>query len=155
MNPTRPPKLAYALGYLGLLPFVLCSAAVLLGWPFPTWWFAGLLVYSAAIASFLGGIHWGFAMQRHVAQAAGGAPAPAHAKQMLWGVTPTALAFFAALLKPGWNVVALSAVLLLCLWVDRKAYKEAGLAGWLPLRYQLTAVAVLCLAATAWRVWPR
>jgi len=55
-----PPAVAW-LGYGGLLPF-LALAATGLWAPGTPWWSAALLAYGAVILSFVGALHWGFAM---------------------------------------------------------------------------------------------
>ena len=63
-NATQPPKLAFALGLAGLVPFV--SGALGL-WVTPEAWrervLEELLSYAAITLAFLGAIHWGLAMR--------------------------------------------------------------------------------------------
>lgn len=144
-GPARPPAVAQALGYAGLLPFAAGAAAV---WTLPApqqaWAVQGLAAYAALIATFLGGIHWGLAMR---------APQPP-ALWLLWGVLPSLLVWGALLALPVWGASsalwALAATLLLCLLVDRRLYPAQGLGGWLGLRWRLTAVAALsCIVGAA------
>jgi hypothetical protein len=133
------------LGHAGLLPFL---AGALLVWVLddPTARAAsarGLAAYGALIASFLGGVHWGSAMRQP-------APPPVW---LAWGVTPSLLAWPALVLPPGPGLVLLAAVLLLCWAVDRRLYPAQGLARWLTLRLQLSAVAAACCAAGAAGAW--
>ena len=129
-----PSPLARRLGYAGLLPFV---AGALLVWivhdDLRPELMRGLALYAAAIASFLGGIHWGLAMQA-------GSPS----RHLAWGVLPSLLAWPAAWMPPGAGLVMLGALLLASYAVDRQLYPAAGAQGWLLLRFRLSAVAGLC-----------
>lgn len=136
------PPLALCLSYAGLLPFV--GLAGLL-WAAPAAWSPiaakALLVYGALIASFLGGIHWSIA-QRDAS--------PAASRRYLWGVTPSLLAWIAALLPVTDGLILVGVLLMGCYAVDRSTYGRCGLVHWLPLRMQLTVVAVLSCLAGAW-----
>lgn len=135
-------KTIQRLGYAGLIPFVLLS---LLMWlvhvellPFVS---IALAAYAAAIASFLGGIHWGLGFMK-------GEASPRF--HFLWGVVPSLFAWL-ALMMPAYAALPLLAlVLVACYAVDRKTYPAVGLSRWLPLRLQLTIVATLsCLSGAA------
>lgn len=132
----NPPlnTVAQRLGYLALLPFVLGALLV---------WFvradvrsaaaAALSAYAAVIVAFLGGIHWGFGMRQE---------APA-ASLFVWGVAPALVACVALLMQPSAGLVIHGAMLVACYLVDRKVYPQQGAAGWLTLRFRLSAVASL------------
>ncbi len=66
----RTLRLLWALGLSGLLPFAAAALAVLLA---PDYWggFArgALIAYGAVILSFLGAVHWGFALRAPAAEA--------------------------------------------------------------------------------------
>jgi len=143
-----PSAAARHLGRAGLLPFVACAAVALWG---PAAWqpaaAAALAAYAAVIVSFLGGIHWGLAM-RHQPQAG--------TMLLAWGVVPSLLAWPALLLPSTPGLGLLGTVLLLCYAADRRLYPPQGMAAWLGLRAQLTAVASLsCWAAAAAQQWLR
>lgn len=133
------------LGYGGLLPFA--GLAVLL-WLVPPRLHSvialSLLGYGALIASFLGGIHWGTGFLM-------GDAAPR--TQFVWGVVPSLLAWLALILPPRTGLVMLALVLLACFLADRMTYPAIGLGRWLPMRLQLTAVAVISCALGALRLW--
>ena len=141
MNADRPPPLALALGWAGVLPFVGCAALALVG---PEAWRApaaqALLAYGATIVAFLGGLHWGFAMR---------GPGPAEPARLAWGVLPSLLAWPALLLPPAAGLALLAGALALCYAVDHRAYPRLGLAAWLGLRRGLSAVAIASCAAVA------
>jgi hypothetical protein len=136
-----PSTAALWLGYAGLLPFV---AGAAWAWIAPT---AGgpaggalLLAYAAAIVSFLGGIHWGLALRDPLAREG----------QLLWGVTPSLVAWGALLVPARAGLAACAAALIACYLVDRRLYAREGLAAWLTLRWRLTAIAGLsCLVGAA------
>ncbi|GAB4118969.1 MAG: hypothetical protein Fur0014_19940 [Rubrivivax sp.] len=136
---SAPPRLALALGWAGVLPFVGCAALALAG---PEAWRAlaaqALLAYGATIVSFLGGLHWGFAMR-----------GPAEPARLAWGVLPSLLAWPALLLPPAAGLALLTAALALCYAVDHRAYPRLGLAPWLGLRRGLSAVAIASCGAVA------
>lgn len=136
MNP-RPSRTACQLGIAGLLPFVAGAIAL---WSLPptesAWVSRALAAYAATIVAFLGGLHWGLA-------ARGGQSA----RQYVWGVVPSLLAWVALLLPSGQGLAVLGGTLVACYAVDRRVLPAQGLAGWLPLRAALTAVAAAsCLA---------
>lgn len=138
-------KTVLRLGYGGLLPFA--GLAVLL-WLVPPRLHSvvalSLLGYGALIASFLGGIHWGTGFLM-------GDAAPR--AQFVWGVVPSLLAWLALMLPPRTGLVMLALVLLACFLADRMTYPAIGLGRWLPMRLQLTAVAVISCALGALRLW--
>lgn len=64
-NPASAPslsRLAFGLGYAGLLPQILCIAVILAGHEWRYAALAGGFAYAAAIFSFLGGVWWGQAV---------------------------------------------------------------------------------------------
>jgi Protein of unknown function (DUF3429) len=131
-----PTPLAQALGYAGLLPFVAGALLAGQGLAGAAW----LLTYAASIVSFLGGIHWGLALRE---------PQPRSAS-LLWGVTPSLLAWVALLLPAGAGLLVSAGALVTCYAVDRRLYAREQLSGWLGLRLRLTVVASLsCVAGAA------
>ncbi|MET0210392.1 MAG: DUF3429 domain-containing protein [Burkholderiaceae bacterium] len=138
---SEPGPIAHRLGYAGLIPFVAGAALVWLvhadAHPYVV---DALSKYGAVIVSFLGGIHWGYAMRE-------GRP-EAHA--FAWGIVPSLLAWIAALMPAHAGLAALGFVLVACWLVDRRIYPRHGLARWLTLRFRLTLVASLsCFLAAA------
>lgn len=129
-----PTPAALRLGHAGLLPFVLGAALTWLvrpdALPFVT---AALSAYAAVIVSFLGGIHWGFAMR----QSSPPVSLP------LWGVVPSLVAWVAVLMPAYAGLVVHGAMLVVCYLVDRRVYPAQGAAAWLTLRFRLTAGASL------------
>ena len=130
------------LGYAGLVPFVLLAALM---WlidrellPFVAIALGG---YAAAIASFLGGVHWGIGFMK-------GGTAPRF--HFIWGVVPSLIAWLALMMPAYAALPLLGLVLVACYGVDRHTYPAVGLASWLPMRLRLTLVATLsCLLGAA------
>ena len=141
---STPSTTARVLGLAGLLPFVAGALALaLLDAPgLKAWAGTALTVYGALIATFLGGIHWGLAMQD---------VQPVNVR-LGWGVSPSLLAWVALLLPVGMGLPWLAVLLVTCYAVDRTLYASAGLSGWLGLRLQLTSVATLSCLVGAWAV---
>ena len=142
MPESTPDTTARRLGYAGLIPFVLLAFLLWIVEPdLRPWLTIALTSYAALIATFLGGIYWGIAGSMSVD--------PTSAQRsfhLIWGITPSLIAWL-ALIMPAYAGLPLIAVLLVaCYVVDRKSYPAAGWSAWLPMRLQLTAVAVLsCL----------
>jgi hypothetical protein len=141
---TPLPPLARLLGLLGLLPFLGCAGVVFVaeGWPRSLALLA-LAGYGAVILSFLGAVHWGFALA---------APdAAAERARLIGGVLPSLWAWpTLVLLPPSLACVALAIGLGLALVAEEFALAR----GFTPRAYQglrrlLTAVAAACLLAAA------
>jgi Protein of unknown function (DUF3429) len=137
----QPSLLARRLGYAGLVPFALL--AILL-WTVradvqPVVAMA-LVGYGAVIASFLGGVHWGIAGQL---------PQGSAKFHYIWGVAPSLVGWVAVVMPSTVGLPLLGLTLTACYLVDRRSYPRVGWAAWLPMRLQLTAVAVLSCALGA------
>jgi hypothetical protein len=154
MTRTAALRSAHTLGILGLLPFF---ALALLSW-LPDAASIGqlaiaplarlsLAAYAAVILSFLGAVHWGFAL------ADSGMSLPLARQSLRWGVVPSLLGWLALMLLfagvAPWLVFALLiADLLLALLADGALLRQrpASGRGYLELRSRLTAGASLALA---------
>ncbi len=140
---SAPPAWANALGYAGLIPFVVLSAAFF--WPehaSHAFISHALSSYAVAIISFLGAIHWGLEMRESPTAAT--TPAP-----WIWGITPSLLAWFTTLLTPPFNLLCMAVLLWLCYRVDQKRYPHYQLESWLPMRFRLTLVAsISCMVSS-------
>ena len=146
-----PPPLVRKLGYAGLIPFVLLAGLLWIVRADVQGWVAiALVAYAASIVSFLGAVHWGLAQRLAFLQS--GSNAARIRFHYIWGVAPSLMAWAAAIIPAYAGLPLLGLILSACYLVDRHTYSGAGMALWLPLRLQLTVVAVLsCLlgAATA------
>ncbi len=146
------PLLAILLGLAGLIPFV-AGAVVILFYPstVPVPGLVGALAgYGAVILSFLGAVHWGLAL----ADDPIGVPGRARiaAGRLTLGVLP-ALAGWASLLilttgRPRLSLLLLLVGFAVVTAVETRAGR-AGLMprGYLPLRWLLSGVVMVCLAA--------
>ncbi|MEK9951686.1 MAG: DUF3429 domain-containing protein [Curvibacter sp.] len=152
----QPPRVVALLGYGGLLPFAAGALGLLFAPMGHALWQTVLLGYAAIILSFVGALHWGFAM---------GADAPEAPGLYRWSVVP-ALLGWVALLLPGVlpllgsdsrTGTALAAALLILAYAahylqDRRLARHQPLPYWyLPLRLRLSTGAVLALAVLAAR----
>jgi hypothetical protein len=152
--------LVLLLGLLGLIPFLVC-AYLACAWRDPSEGRAliALIAYGAVILSFLGGVHWGFALSEPPPSLAGLAPPPAgtnpaHRPRIALGVVPSLIGWLALLIA----VLAPSPVIGLCVLIagflvtnigEHSAYQR----GWVPARYLwlrwfLTIVVVALLITT-------
>ena len=143
---TLPRTVAW-LGYGGLLPFVALAAASLVAQfkgVAPALWEAALITYGAAILSFVGALHWSFAMTLR------GLTASQRTASYVWSVVPALLAWVALLVTPLAATALLVGGFIAHYWRDRLLAAHAELPGWyLPMRLRLTMVACLCLATPA------
>ncbi len=137
----RPALVAW-LGYGGLLPFVV-PALVLATDPHHTaLWLRALLGYGAVILSFVGALHWGFAMAHPAVAARQGAALYG------WSVVPSLAGWVALLLEPTAGAALLVAGFVAHALQDLRLSRYLALPPWyLPLRAQLTGVACLCLGS--------
>ncbi len=136
-------RLSHQLGYAGLLPFIVMLFGV---------WFAdvswlqdfvkGQLAYGIVILSFRGGVHWGAGMLSSELSAID------TKKALMWGVTPSLIAWSATLFG-GFGFAVLMAGFVAALKVDQQLYPAYGMPDWLlDLRKRLTIVVVLVLMTT-------
>ena len=136
-------RLSHLLGFAGLIPFFLMMAGTWLA--DPSWlndFVRGQLAYGIVILSFLGGVHWGAAMMCSDLSLADTKLA------LLWGVTPSLIAWSATLFG-GFGFAVLMAGFIAALQVDKQLFARYRMPPWLMgLRWRLTVAVVLMLAAT-------
>lgn len=138
---TLPRSVAW-LGYGGLLPFIILAPASLLDAHHGPFWSAALFAYGAIILSFIGALHWGFAM------ALNELTAPQKTTRFIWSTVPALVAWPTLLLSPALAGPLLISVFIIHYWQDWRLNAQANLPAWyLPLRFHLTAVACLSLGA--------
>ncbi len=133
---SRVPLPAAWLGGLGLLPFI--AGVVLVAGIDAKWALDPLRFYAAAILSFLGGVHWGLAIDDSSGRAAwirlGGS------------VLPALVAWLALLMAPAPGLLLSAAAFALLLLADVLAVRKRMAPRWYPqLRVPLTAIVVVCL----------
>ena len=144
MNPHFLNKrLSHLLGFAGLLPFFLLMLGTCIA---DTLWMAyfirGQLAYGMVILAFLGGIHWGAAMICTELSLSDTKQA------LLWGVTPSLIAWSATLFG-GFGFAVLMAGFIAAWLMDRRLYSRYGMPEWLiVLRLRLTLTVIVLLLAT-------
>ena len=146
---TRPlPRLAILLGLAGLLPFVLCSLGALsLSSDASTRSLLALVAYGATILAFLGGVHWGFALDE-----SGTASERAQRARFGLGVLPSLIGWTAMLVTfiglPTTGLLVLTAGFVATTAVEGQAARR-GLVPhhYMWLRWGLSAVVIVCLAS--------
>ncbi|MEQ8585483.1 MAG: DUF3429 domain-containing protein [Thalassobaculaceae bacterium] len=140
---TDIPLPARLLGFAGVIPFVGGAAGV---WALQAPWdwvvLNAQVYYGCAILSFLGAVHWGRALASPLQGEALWRP-------LAWSVTPSLLAWVAALAKPDLGIVLLVGGLVAAFMVDR----SATALGWFPawygvLRKYLSIIAVASLGVS-------
>ncbi|MND39363.1 hypothetical protein D3C80_300770 [compost metagenome] len=98
--------------------------------------------YGAVILSFVGALHWGFAMTLQ------DLPAKQRQERLVWSVIPALIGWVSTLLPVPVGCLVLTFGFVGHLWQDRKLAQAVP--GWyLPMRVHLTAVASLCLLVSA------
>jgi hypothetical protein len=141
----RLPTLAILLAVLGLVPFLVFALAAMRAPPGgPGRAFAILMAYAAAMLAFLGGVHWGFALQE--APAAPEARRIEHARLTL-GVVPALIAWLALLLP----LADLGLAVLIAGYIGAAVVEDQGrrrgvvAPGYMWLRWATTVVVVALL----------
>ena len=135
---------ARVLGIAGLLPFLLMSLAT---WLVPLEMLPQIvrsqIGYGIAVLSFLGGIHWGGAL------ATGTLSVAQTKKALAWGVLPSFIAFTALPVDTGFAFAVLTIGFAASYQIDKHLYQWYKMPEWmLRLRFKLTCITVLALAAT-------
>lgn len=144
MMASPSPKRVALLGYGGLLPFIGLALGSVVDHHHALLWGDALHAYGAVILSFVGALHWGFAM---LASDLDDAERDA---RYLWSVIPALLAWPALLLSGPLASGLLVLGFALHYWQDRRLAKCCVMPPWyLPLRGRLTGVACLCLIVSA------
>jgi len=144
-NHQTVPSSAFWLGWLGVIPFALCSlVSVFSNGALNASGVTALLTYGAIILSFLGGIHWGLAI--HTDQSG----KPNMLQRLVISVIPALLAWVSLMLAPAPGCVLLSCAFIAMLFVDVYA-SRAGLApAWYArLRVPLSSAAAASLLVAA------
>ncbi|CAH1043862.1 DUF3429 domain-containing protein [Halomonas sp. TD01] len=126
---------AWLLGLAGLIPFI---AGGLFAWWAPSVWQVtavyGFSYYSAVILSFLGGVHWGAALQ---------VPRPGNRRRLIIAMVPSLIAWPALLFDVVTGLWVLVAGFILIGGYDLSRDGREGFPHWyLKLRCVLTGVVV-------------
>ena len=130
---------AKALGYAGLIPFLVFSIGCWVPLPYVANAPFILTTYGAVILSFMGAVHWGVAMARQDQH---------RDNYFIASIIPALIAWAALLLTQAMALVILLVGFIGLYVYDRSVEKAQALPGWyIPMRTRLTAVVVLCLAS--------
>ena len=135
------PGLVAALGYGGLIPFLACLVGQLSGLLAEqiNWLFL-LVAYGAVILSFVGALHWGFAMTMPALST------DRRQQAYLWSVIPALIGFLALALPVRLGCSLLILGFALAYWRDIDLAHHVPLPAWYPkLRFRLSMVVCGCL----------
>ncbi|MFV3402948.1 MULTISPECIES: DUF3429 domain-containing protein [Pseudomonas] len=139
---TLPAARFALLGYAGLLPFLGCTALIFFYQDGRAFASLMLISYGAVILSFVGALHWAFAM------ALEGLAAEERRDRLRWSVVPALIGWVSLLLPAPWAYVTLVLGFVSHLKQDRKLLESVP--GWYPsMRAHLTVVASVCLLLSA------
>lgn len=137
----RPPPVVGILGYGGLIPFITSATfrwLNLLGRA--DQWLLLLVAYGAVILSFVGALHWGFAMM------APGVDRARRTQCYVWSVIPALIGIAAIGLNSSLSLTLLVSGFALAYWQDAALANRISLPAWYPrLRAHLSIVACVCL----------
>ena len=143
----RDETVATALGYAGLIPFVVLAIGAWLPLPGVTHPVEFLIAYGAVILAFMGAIHWGSAMA---------GPGGLRAKYFIASVIPALVAWITLLMPQLAALVVLLAGFIGLYVFDRTVGRSQGFPHWyVPMRQSLTGVVALCLVSTIIAVMTR
>ena len=159
----QPFAFATLLAVAGLVPFLVLAAIVLLD-PLDTPTAIEVLVtYGAVILSFLGAVHWGFALRESAHPAAGVPLSPAamgaERQLLLLGILPTVIAWIALLAMlhfalPGVALFLLLAGFFLTIVTETIGRGRGVVAGnYLTMRWGVSIVVLIALALVLFAIW--
>ena len=136
------PKL---LGYFGLLPFIVPTVFLFFDFGHLDMWRHFLISYGAVILSFVGALHWSFAMLLHEL------PIDKQRRSFLWSVVPSLAAWVSLSIPKFYGFILLTMFFAIALIRDKQLYDHVDLPAWyMPLRRNLTVVAMTCLLIAAY-----
>ena len=135
-----PPRHIVLLGYGGLLPFIGLALLILTSVEYRPLLAVALVNYGAVILSFVGALHWGFAMSVQ------NMSAELRRDRLIWSVIPALVAWLSTLLPVPVGCLLLIVGFVVHFWQDRQLVRVVNLHAWyLPMRFRLTAVVSVCL----------
>lgn len=147
LPPAPIPSVPLWLGAGGLIPFVILTGAVWISdEAYRIMAYEWLRTYAAVVLSFVGALHWGFAILH-----------PKMSPQernivMAWSVVPALVAWLALLAPLRHGLAVTAAMFALHYAMDRAFTQRFELPDWyLRLRGGLTVVVIACLALAAIR----
>ena len=143
--PEKLPGVVAILGYGGLVPFLVFAIGLGMNLRIAGLdWLYLLIAYGTAILSFVGALHWAFAMM---------IPTMSETRRRQaygWSVLPALMGFVALAINSPLGCTLLIAGVALAYWQDADLANHVDLPHWYPrLRLRLTVIAVGCLAVGA------
>ena len=132
----RVETMGMRLGYLGLIPFVFGAITVLLSQQLVSLAFQAFILYSLAILSFMGGVHWGLALITGTRQST----------RLLISVVPVVAAWICLIALPAPLTLAVLGGGFIAQWfIDRPILAELPIPSWyLEMRPRLAYVVAGC-----------
>ncbi len=156
----RLPPLAVILGTAGVIPFVICAVASFRPDPVEaSLMLRALLFYGAVILSFIGAVHWGFALSSAptdpafpVAQSLRAGERRVERAQLMLGALPALIGWVALLIgqltSTWWGLAMLIAGFAVTMGVERQAARAGAMPpGYIWLRWGVTIAVVGTLGA--------
>ncbi|NOU05055.1 MAG: DUF3429 domain-containing protein [Hyphomicrobiaceae bacterium] len=140
------PAIAKILGGMGLIPFIACAVQITSGWPMgpratgPALY--ALLLYSALIISFLGGVQWGLVLSDQDTNN--------QTRRFIVSNLPTLAAWSAAWIGGKTGLLFMAAILAVILAYEHwSATQSQTPSAYVQMRNGLTAVACAALLTSA------
>ena len=132
----RVEMMGVRLGYLGLTPFVVGAVTALLSQELVSLAFQAFVLYSIAILSFMGGVHWGLALITGTRQST----------RLLISVVPVVAAWICLIALPAPLTLAVLGGGFIAQWfIDRPILAELPIPSWyLEMRPRLAYVVAGC-----------
>lgn len=132
----RVETMGMRLGYLGLTPFVVGTVTALLSQELISLVFQAFVLYSIAILSFMGGVHWGLALITGTRQST----------RLLISVVPVVAAWICLIALPAPLTLAVLGGGFIAQWfIDRPILAELPIPSWyLEMRPRLAYVVAGC-----------
>ena len=132
----RVETMGMRLGYLGLIPFVFGAVTALLSQELVPLAFQAFILYSLAILSFMGGVHWGLALITGTRQST----------RLLISVVPVVAAWICLIALPAPLTLAVLGGGFIAQWfIDRPILAELPIPSWyLEMRPRLAYVVAGC-----------
>ena len=132
----RAETMGMRLGYLGLIPFVAGAVIALLSEELASLAFQAFILYSLAILSFMGGVHWGLTLITGTRQGT----------RLLISVVPVIVAWICLMVLPAPLTLAILGGGFIAQWfIDRPILAELPIPSWyLEMRPRLAYVVAGC-----------
>ena len=132
----RVETMGMRLGYLGLIPFMFGAVTALLSQELVSLAFQAFILYSLAILSFMGGVHWGLALITGTRQST----------RLLISVVPVVAAWICLIALPAPLTLAVLGGGFIAQWfIDRPILAELPIPSWyLEMRPRLAYMVAGC-----------